>query len=268
MKTDLDLKQEYPLTTYGPTQGPKKRITRLRCPAFTSEEWRSKNPLLQKGEFGVETDSYSIKVGDGFTRWNDLPYTSSTGTTAWGNIGGVLANQQDLSRVLADKADITYVDDKVQTIEYPVFAVGREGLVPAPTSSDARKCLLGDGTWGVAGDSLPAQSGQSNKFLRTNGTAAYWDTALVAADIATTISSSSVNTKPAGAKAVYDHVLALNTSVQNTVAGLQTQINSKIDASALNGYATTAYVDTKVEEVVNTAVTEALGDIEAALATI
>lgn len=34
------------------------------------------NPTLAEGEFGVETDTLKIKVGDGQRAWNDLPYVS------------------------------------------------------------------------------------------------------------------------------------------------------------------------------------------------
>lgn len=188
MRQDLDLQQEQPLTTYGTTQSPKKRIVRLRCPAFTSEEWRAKNPLLQKGEFGVESDTYSVKVGDGVTRWLGLPYTSSTGGTAWGNIGGDINNQLDLTDALSAKANTAdvqaMVDEAVGDITFDVFSVGQEGLVPAPTASDATKCLLGDGSWGTpgdigGGDALPDQTDNAGKFLTTDGTTASWSEALV-----------------------------------------------------------------------------------------
>lgn len=290
MKQDLDLQQEQPLTTFGKAQGPKKRIVRLRCPAFTAEEWRAKNPLLQKGEFGVETDTHSVKVGDGVSRWLGLPYTSSTGASAWGNIAGDINNQLDLSAALDKKANSsevqTMVDNAVAGITFEVFSVGKEGLVPAPTSSDASKCLLGNGKWGTPGDTLPSQSGQANKFLTTNGTTASWAPALTSSSIVTSISSSSTNTQVAGAKAVNDRVLtsqnALQTEinkkanttdldtaiagVNGAIAGLQNQIdNISVDVDltpyltkteAQSTYATTTYVN------------GLLGDIEAALATI
>lgn len=46
----------------------------------TSVEWSALNPLLAEGEPGYETDSHRTKVGDGVTRWNQLPY--STGATS------------------------------------------------------------------------------------------------------------------------------------------------------------------------------------------
>jgi len=55
----------------------------------TSTEWTAANPLLAKGEAGVETNTNKMKVGDGITYWNSLPYTASKGDTGVGvPIGG------------------------------------------------------------------------------------------------------------------------------------------------------------------------------------
>ncbi len=42
----------------------------------TATNWASANPVLLAGEVGIETDSVRnrIKIGDGTTAWNDLPY--------------------------------------------------------------------------------------------------------------------------------------------------------------------------------------------------
>lgn len=37
-------------------------------------EWTAKNPLLLFKELGIETDTYGLKLGDGKTKWNQLPY--------------------------------------------------------------------------------------------------------------------------------------------------------------------------------------------------
>lgn len=36
--------------------------------------WASRNPVLLEGEFGLENDTFLIKVGDGVTDWEHLPY--------------------------------------------------------------------------------------------------------------------------------------------------------------------------------------------------
>jgi len=43
-----------------------------------STSWIKKNMVLEPGEVGVELDTHQIKVGDGSTAWNDLPYVGST----------------------------------------------------------------------------------------------------------------------------------------------------------------------------------------------
>lgn len=37
--------------------------------------WKKNNPTLAKGEPGVELDTLKMKIGDGATPWNDLPYS-------------------------------------------------------------------------------------------------------------------------------------------------------------------------------------------------
>lgn len=49
----------------------KARVSNL---AFTAAEWLTKNPVLLKGEIGVETDTNKMKVGDGTSTWKQLKY--------------------------------------------------------------------------------------------------------------------------------------------------------------------------------------------------
>lgn len=60
--------------------------TRILLRTDTSARWESINPVLLKGEFGIvldgEATSAKIKVGDGKTAWNALPYTVDVDTLA------------------------------------------------------------------------------------------------------------------------------------------------------------------------------------------
>ena len=38
----------------------------------TAAQWTSVNPVLHDGEYGLETDTKRVKVGDGVTAWNSL----------------------------------------------------------------------------------------------------------------------------------------------------------------------------------------------------
>lgn len=40
----------------------------------TATNWTTRNPILAQGEFGLETDTFLIKVGDGVRNWINLPY--------------------------------------------------------------------------------------------------------------------------------------------------------------------------------------------------
>lgn len=38
----------------------------------TKQNWELKNPVLLKGEIGIEIDTGNLKVGDGVTKWLEL----------------------------------------------------------------------------------------------------------------------------------------------------------------------------------------------------
>ena len=39
-----------------------------------ARDWTTRNPVLAQGEYGLETDTFLIKVGDGVRDWAHLPY--------------------------------------------------------------------------------------------------------------------------------------------------------------------------------------------------
>ena len=107
---------EKPMTRAGRIQGPSRRYRRLRNPTFPSTEWTAKNPLLQRGEIGAESDTHRIKVGDGTTYWNDLPYTSDVIAT-WGAINGNIIDQTDLIQYITVSSS-----DILQTFDEKIFS--------------------------------------------------------------------------------------------------------------------------------------------------
>ncbi len=50
---------------------------RIQLRRDTATNWASENPVLLEGELGIELDSNRnrIKIGDGSTAWNSLPYS-------------------------------------------------------------------------------------------------------------------------------------------------------------------------------------------------
>lgn len=49
-------------------------ITTITVRKGTTSRWSSVNPILANGEIGFVYDNNKIKIGDGVTPWNSLPY--------------------------------------------------------------------------------------------------------------------------------------------------------------------------------------------------
>ena len=54
--------------------GCKPKTRPLQFKRGTSRAWRKANPVLLSGEPGFEVNTYKMKVGDGKSRWSELPY--------------------------------------------------------------------------------------------------------------------------------------------------------------------------------------------------
>jgi hypothetical protein len=59
----------------------------------SAANWTQRNPLLLKGEAGIETDEKGMKMGDGTSRWNDLPYFVGFETLDGGSPAGYMAQE-------------------------------------------------------------------------------------------------------------------------------------------------------------------------------
>ena len=49
-------------------------MIRVACRRATNEQWLLVNPILSAGEFAYETNTRRLKVGDGLTRYAEIPY--------------------------------------------------------------------------------------------------------------------------------------------------------------------------------------------------
>lgn len=52
-------------------------MARMKQRRRSAAEWTSTDEVLLPGEFGVETDTLLVKVGDGTSAWTDLGYVGS-----------------------------------------------------------------------------------------------------------------------------------------------------------------------------------------------
>lgn len=60
--------------------------TRISQKIDTTKNWETTNPILKKGEIGIEITSSGInliKVGNGTSRWKDLGYAITCSIVDW-----------------------------------------------------------------------------------------------------------------------------------------------------------------------------------------
>lgn len=57
------------------------KVSNLVCRNDTALNWKLKNPILKRGELGLEVDTSLMKMGDGVTHWNSLGYSGVTALT-------------------------------------------------------------------------------------------------------------------------------------------------------------------------------------------
>jgi hypothetical protein len=86
-------------------------VTQIQSRRGTAAQWTSANPTLAAGEWGYETDTGKVKIGNGSTAWNSLGYTGAgdiEGVTAsTGLSGGGTSGTVSLSIDTSVTADLT-----------------------------------------------------------------------------------------------------------------------------------------------------------------
>ena len=65
-------------------------MTVIKIKRGTSVSWTARNPILEAGEPGFETDTGQLKLGDGISPWNDLPYTGEGGILLDAHVNSLL----------------------------------------------------------------------------------------------------------------------------------------------------------------------------------
>ena len=88
--------------------------TKIQLRNGTAAEWTTKNPVLLKGEMGIETDTHKIKVGDGSTQWSELAYCGADTN----DILNVINANRDSCTVI-ELAEGETTADKLRAIKNP-----------------------------------------------------------------------------------------------------------------------------------------------------
>lgn len=99
----------------------------------TAASWSSINPVLAAGEIGYDRTNKKIKIGDGTTAWNALPYQESGYTD-----GNGIDITNDTITVDALPTQFTFENGKLAAV-----LTGDNGLVTNQAMNTAINSVLG-----------------------------------------------------------------------------------------------------------------------------
>lgn len=191
--------------------------TRIQIRNDLAATWTEKNPVLLKGEMGVETDTHKIKIGDGLNKWSALGYSG--------------ADVADIEKVIADNRDTTYslepVVDQTDaqalgTIESPKD--GDTAIIKRLISGDkfSYTAYVYDGTWKAMDGNYNAE----NVYFADNLT-------YTAPIGVLTVPSSGSGTIASSGKNVKDVLASILAKEKNPVT---TQPSASMDSDNIKAY--------------------------------
>ena len=134
---------------------------RVQIRRDTSGKWIVNNPVLLSGEFGYETDTTHMKIGDGATPWNYLPYWTgangtpgATGATGSSDIYSLPSPKINLTRIAAygaTGATSCYMDSRITVSDSGVIGGTGPKFVmtnfPIITTMNVTQTQIDAGVW-------------------------------------------------------------------------------------------------------------------------
>lgn len=130
-------------------------VTQIQVRRGTASQWTSTNPVLASGEWGYETDTGKVKIGNGSSAWNSLGYTGAgtvTSITAGtGLSGGTITSS---GTIAIDSTVVTLTGTQTLTNKTATGLVYTQTLLTPSFTTNAYTLVLGD-----QGDILLASNG-------------------------------------------------------------------------------------------------------------
>lgn len=123
-------------------------------------------------------DVYNVVDGGANYAWDDSEWDKLSENLEWGRIVGTLSNQTDLQNALNAKQPTLVSGTNIKTVNgNSLLGSGDVNIDSLPTQTgQSGKYLTTNGTnasWAQV-DALPTQTGQAGKFLTTDGSLASW----------------------------------------------------------------------------------------------
>lgn len=134
----------------------------------TAANWTSANPILAQGEFGYETNTGKLKVGDGVTEWISLLYYNTAGdNTKLLAVAGANINGQ---RVVMFDSGYKYYNPIEANVD-KVVGVSNESVTTGNSLNIITSGLIYSPGWGLTPNSTyyAAASGMLTATVPTSG---------------------------------------------------------------------------------------------------
>lgn len=172
----------------------------------TASNWTTRNPVLAEGEYGLETNTFLIKIGDGVRTWANLPYLNKLDSTylTWDGSGdGTISFSDSFKNTIAaleaaagqaienlqiteppvDPYDVPnkqYVDDAIEAAGHLKRAIVSQlpnavdadpntlYMVPASSGDHYEEYMVIAGAWDMVGSTGDGGSGGFTLEIATN----------------------------------------------------------------------------------------------------
>jgi hypothetical protein len=143
-------------------------VTQVQVRRGTASQWTSANPTLASGEWGFETDTLKVKIGNGSTAWNSLAYQgagSVTSITAGTGLSGGTITSTGTIAIDSTVATLT----GTQTLTNKTLTDAKINLAFTADSGSSYTAVLTDN-----GKVVTMDNGSGNTFrLPTNASVAF-----------------------------------------------------------------------------------------------
>jgi hypothetical protein len=144
-------------------------VTQIQVRRGTASQWTSTNPVLASGEWGYETDTGKVKIGNGSSAWNSVGYTGTgtvTSVTAGtGLSGGTITSTGTIAIDTATTVDVS----TAQTLTNKTLTAPKINLTLNAQTGTTYTFVLGDNGQLVTASNASAQT----YSIPTNATTAF-----------------------------------------------------------------------------------------------
>ena len=230
----------------------------------TAQNWTTNNPVLAKGEMGIEIDTKKFKFGDGTTAWNSLSYGSGADLSQATTSSAGLMSAADFTKLAGITAGAQpNVIEVIKKNNQALTITGKAVNITVPTKTSE---IVNDSGFITTGD-IPEGAAASTTTPKMNGTASVGtELAFARGDHIHPSDTTKVDKETGKGLSTNDYTTAEKNKLAGIASGAEVNVQSDWnatsgDAAILNkpttlaGYGITdAMTATAIQQAINAAV--------------